>query len=459
MRFFLTAALWISVGCGSSTSTLSHPDDKPIDKRPIDPAVDVPATPADPKAAAEAQARVAFQNPGGMWLPAQLKLPVHAAALEAMGTTFDLEALSSPLGDPLNAVVSLGFCTGSFVSADGLVITNHHCAQGALELNSTKESNLVEHGFLAAKRSDEKTAGPAQRMFVAQGFRDVTSSIMDGLDKIADPTKRYAALEDHYKALIAACEKGRPGIKCEISNNYHGAEYTLTDYLELRDIRLVYAPHRAIGNYGGEIDNWAWPRHTGDWSLFRAYVGKDGNPAEFSPDNVPFSPKHILKIARTPLAEHDFVMVAGYPGSTSRLDTYEETKFDIEVAYPAALDRLKSSYALAEQLQKLGGNTAIKAGVAKQGIQNGLENTQGTIDGLRKGDALTAKKRQAEQLAAYLAKPGHEADAAAIKKLEAIRAEKRKTAIADGIRRRSESGSDLLQLAHTLVRMTEERPR
>jgi V8-like Glu-specific endopeptidase len=420
-----------------------------------------PAPPAklDPKAQAELDARTAFRNPGGMWLPRQLSLETHVDALQAMGTKLDLKALTDPLTEPLAAVVSLGFCTGSFVSPDGLVITNHHCAQGALEVNSTKESNLVENGFLAKTRAEEKSAGPAQHIWIAQGFRDVTHDVLDGLEKIADPTKRYAELEGRHKSLVAACEKDRPGIKCSVSNIYHGAEYTLTEYLELRDLRIVYVPHRAIGNYGGEIDNWAWPRHTGDYSFWRAYVGKDGKPADFSPDNVPYHPKHFLKIARTPLGEHDFVMVAGYPGSTSRLDTYEETKWDIEVGYPSALERFKAFYDLAAELMKSGGNTAIKAGVMKQGLQNGLENTQGTLDGLTKGDALTAKKAAADQLAAFLATPGHDKARAAIAKLAAMRAIKRKTAIAESIRRRAESGAALLDVAHTLVRAAEERPK
>ncbi len=458
MRFRLAVVVVAACSSPQTTTPSPAPAAPPSALRPTVPASAPAASPA-PRPDPNLPAREAFKNPGGMWLPKQLALPVHANALKAMGTQFDSAALSDPLADPLGAVVSLGGCTGSFVSSDGLIITNHHCAQGALEINSTKDANFVENGFLAKTRADEKSAGPTQHIYVAQGFRDVTHDILDNLDKITDPTKRYAELESRYKALVAACEKDRPGIKCEVTNIYHGAEYTLTEYLEIRDIRLVYAPHRAIGNYGGEIDNWAWPRHTGDFSLFRAYVGKDGKPADFAADNVPYHPKHVLKIARTPLTEHDFVMVAGYPGSTSRLDTYAQTKWEVETFLPWRIERTKAAYDLATELQKLGGNTAIKAGVAKQGIQNGLENSQGTLDGLRKGDALTIKKAAADQLDAWLAQPGHEAARAAVKRYEVIAAKRRDTAIADSIRGRAESGAELLQIAHTLVRMAEERPK
>ncbi len=418
---------------------------------------DVTAPP--PRRDATFDARAGFENPGGMWLPRQLALPLHADALRAMGVSMDPARLTDPLADPLGAVVALSGCTGSFVSADGLIITNHHCAQGALQHNATPEANLVETGFLAKTRADEKSAGPTERVFVAQAFRDVTKDVLDGLAAIADPTARYAELEKRYKVLVAACEKDRPGVKCEVTSYYRGAEYQLIESIELRDLRLVYAPHRAIGNYGGEIDNWAWPRHTGDWSFFRAYVGKDGKPADYAADNVPYQPKHWLKIARTPLAEHDFVMVVGYPGGTSRLDTYAETKWDLDFTYPYAIERLTASYELITELMKLGGTTAIKAGVYKQSIQNGLENYQGTLDGLRKGDALAAKQRQADALTAWLAAPGHDDDRAAIARLEAINADNRTTAKADSLRTRAENGAQLLQIAHMLVRNAEERPK
>ena len=450
MRSCLVIAL--AAACSSPSKPTATPAPTPVEPQP---AVVVSAAPDTP----ELVARKAFKNPGGMWLPSQLALPIHVEALRAMGAKLDAKALTDPLADPLNAVVTLGFCTGSFISPDGLMITNHHCAQEALDRNSTKEQNLIENGFLAKVQTDEKSAGPNHQVKIAQGFRDVTKEMRDGLEKVTDPAKRYEELERRYKTLVAACEKDRPGIKCDVTNIYHGATYTLTEYLEIRDVRLVYVPHRAIGNYGGETDNWHWPRHTGDWAMFRAYVGKDGKPADYAPDNVPFKPKHFLKIAKTPLAEHDFVVVAGYPGATSRLDTYNETKFDVDVALPESVALYQGLYDIATALVAKGGNTGIKAGVKKQGLQNGIASIQGTIDGLKKGDALAQKKAIADQVDAWLAKPGNEAARAAVTRLEEIRATKRKTAIADGRRGAAQYGSTLLRAAHTLVRMTEERPK
>ena len=195
---------------------------------------------------------------------------------------------------------------GSFVSAEGLVVTNHHCVQGALQLNSKEGKNYVEDGFLAKTKADEPTAGPAQKVMVAQKYTDVTTQMRDGLDEDQGPIARKLESEKRQKELVAACEKDRPGIRCQVSSFFHGGQYQLIEMLEIRDVRLVYAPARSVGDYGGEIDNWEWPRHTGDWSFFRAYVGKDGKPADYSPDNVPYQPKHWLQVSTAGLKPGDF---------------------------------------------------------------------------------------------------------------------------------------------------------
>ncbi len=411
--------------------------------------------PVDPVVAA----RQAYVDPGGMWMPRQMTLPIHAQAFAAMGVTIPAAALADPLADPLGAVVSLGGCTGSFVSPDGLVITNHHCVQQALQINATPTKNLVEDGFLAKTRAEELPAGPTQHVYVMQAARDVTDEMTKDLAAIADPTARTKEVEKREKALVAACEKGRSGIKCDVERFYRGAEYQLIESLDIKDVRLVYVPHRAIGNYGGEIDNWAWPRHTGDWSFFRAYVGKDGKPAEPSPDNVPYRPAHVLKVATTPLAESDFVMVAGYPGSTERITTYSETKFDVDWTYPQAIEQIQEAYDALEALQQQGGATALKAGVFKQFVQNALENYQGTLAGLTKGDTLAQKQATDEQVRTWAAQPGRADTKAAIDALEASFVDARKTAGVDAIYARAANGSTLLGVANGLVRMAEERPK
>ncbi|MBA3391760.1 MAG: S46 family peptidase [Deltaproteobacteria bacterium] len=403
--------------------------------------------------------RQQYSNAGGMWMPQQMTLPGHTDVFQKMGVRIDAKVLADPLSAPLAAVVSLGGCTGSFVSPDGLVVTNHHCVQGALQFNATPESNLVEAGFLAKTRADEKSAGPAQRVFVAQAFKDVTKEMRDGLDAIKDPNKRKTELETRMKQLVAACEKDRPGIRCNVSGFFRGGQYIQIENLEIRDVRLVYVPARSVGNYGGEIDNWAWPRHTGDWAFYRAYVGKDGKPADFSADNVPFRPKHHIKVTSAGLKPGDFVMVTGYPGSTSRTDTASETRHDVEWFYPYYIAYLKERYALVESHLKDGGETAIKATVMKQGVQNGLEKYQGVLKGLTSGDLLQRKDALDKQVKEWAAKPGNEQHKAAIERLEKLLIEEQRTARADFDRGITFGGSKLLGTALGFTRWAEERAK
>jgi hypothetical protein len=410
---------------------------------------------------ATALARASFANPGGMWMPRQMNHPTHAAALKAMGVAIPAADLANPLAAPLNAVVSLGGCTASFVSADGLVITNHHCVQGALQYNSKPERNLVEDGFLAKTRADELSAGPTQKVFVAQAFTDVTAAITGGLEQIKDPTARKKEVETRTKQQLAACEKDRPGIRCDVKSFYRGAEYQLIEYLEIRDVRLVYVPARAIGNYGGEIDNWAWPRHTGDFAFYRAYVGKDGKPADFSADNVPFRPKHWLKVDVDGQAADDYVMVTGYPGTTTRVTTFSEVDFDVKWSYPNRIKYLQERYDILEKVlaSDAPADTKIKAGVGKQGVQNGLENSQGVLAGLQKGDLLGRKKATDDKVKAWAAQPGNEAYKTAIDKLEQMLADGRTTAERDFAFGIAMSGSAHLRNALLYVRLAEERTK
>jgi len=353
--------------------------------------------PADPTLAT----RKAFENPGGMWMPRQML--EQSKLLQSLGLEIDAAALSDPTKAPLSAVVSLGGCTASFVSPEGLIITNHHCVQGALQLNSTKESNLVENGFLAKTRADEVTAGPGQRVYVAQKMTDVTPEMMEGLDLFPDAGKRNDEIEKREKELIAACEKDRPGTKCKTSSFFKGREWQLIEYLELRDIRLVYVPHRAVGNYGGEIDNWMWPRHTGDYSFYRAYVGKDGKPADFSPDNVPFKPAAHLKIGVEGVDANDLVFVTGYPGRTNRHQSAAEMRHAMEWTHPRYIEKAKQRMEILAALQKAEGETAIKAGVARQGVQNGLEKYSGILDGLKALGLVEAKDADEKAFRAWAA--------------------------------------------------------
>ena len=430
---------------GSSTHDTTHDAKIPMPT----------AAPVDPALAF----RQHYSNPGGMWMPSQMTLPQHVENFKKMGVQLDPEKLADPTSAPLAAVVWLGGCTGSFVSPQGLIVTNHHCAQRALQVNATPSDNIVVNGFFAKTDADEKPAGPAQRVMVVQSYKDVTHDMRDGLDKIADPVARKREVDKRQNKLVADCEKDRPGIRCQVSSFFRGDLYQLITMLEIRDVRLVYVPARSVGDYGGEVDNWNWPRHTGDWSFFRAYVGKDGKPADYSTENVPYHPAHYLKVSSAGLKPADFVMVAGFPGRTERMATASEIHHDVDWYYPYLIAYLQERYDLDQKLASGGGDTAIKAGVDKQFMQNALAKYQSVLDGLKKGDLLEQKDKLDQQITAWAAQPSHEASKAALDKLEAILADERKTAREDFDRRVTFSGSRLLSTAIELTRWADERTR
>lgn len=380
--------------------------------------------------------------------------------LTSLGLQIPASGLAAPTDPPLGAVVSLGGCTASFVSPLGLVVTNHHCVQGALQLNSTPESNLVENGFLAATKEQELSAGPAQRILVTQKITDITEQVRQGLDALADGSARYAAVEARSKQLTAECEKDRPGIRCQVYSFFKGGEYQLIESLEIRDVRLVYVPARSIGNYGGEVDNWAWPRHTGDFSFYRAYVGPDGKPADFSTSNVPFAPPHWLRVATHGVTDHDLVMVAGYPGRTNRQQTASELRHAYEFTYERFIDKARQRMSLLEELQKLPGETAIKAGVSRQGVQNGLEKYEGIRSGLTDGLLIAQKEAEETAFRAWVAQdPARASYGTALDALEAKLLDIRAAERNEETWRDVASGSSLLRSAILIARWSEEQQK
>ncbi|MEO7734015.1 MAG: S46 family peptidase [Kofleriaceae bacterium] len=442
-------------GCGSTPQAPPTTVAAVADPQPAPAAA--PAAPPDPALGF----RQGYANPGGEWLPQQMTLPVHVETFRKMGVPIAAETLSDPLASPLNAVVSLGGCTASFVSPQGLIVTNHHCVQGALQLNTDKKQhkNYVEDGFLAKTIADEVSAGPAQRVFVAQAFKDVTKDVRDGLDKIKDPVARKTEADKRAKALVAACEKDRAGVKCSVRPYFGAGMYIQTENLEIRDVRLVYVPARAVGNYGGEVDNWNWPRHTGDWSFYRAYVGKDGKPADFAADNVPYQPKAYLHVTTDGVAAGDFVMVTGYPGTTQRTQTAADIHHDVEWALPYQIASFKERYAIADAHVGDDGETGTKATVMKQQLQNVMSKQQGVLAGLTQGNLLAQKDALDKQIQDWAVQPGHESTKQALDRLAQLEADERRTARVDFDRRFVMTASRLFGAALTLTHWADERAK
>ncbi|MDR1553925.1 MAG: S46 family peptidase [Prevotellaceae bacterium] len=256
----------------------------------------------------------------GMWLLPLLK-KVGFPEMQKLGVRLTSEQIysinSSSLKDAI--VIFGGGCTGELVSAEGLILTNHHCGYSSIQQHSSVEHDYLKDGFWAMSRSDEIPT-PGLRVSFLESFEDVTDSINSVAAGIDNETERQAAIRKKITEMTAKYA-GLNGIRATVSSFYAGNAYYLIVYKTYSDVRMVGAPPSSIGKFGGDTDNWMWPRHTGDFSMFRVYADKDGNPAEYSPDNLPYKPKQHLKVSIKGVQKNDFTMIMGYPGRTQRYMT------------------------------------------------------------------------------------------------------------------------------------------
>ncbi|MDF4025614.1 S46 family peptidase [Luteibacter sp. PPL201] len=393
----------------------------------------------------------------GMWQPAQL--PKIAGALKQHGLKLDPATLTDLTAYPMGAIVSLGGCTASFVSPDGLVVTNHHCGYGALQYNSTKEKNLIEQGFLAKTIADELPGSPDMRVFVTEEIRDVTKDIDAKLTPDMSGKQRYDAIELAKKELV----KGREtdGYRCDVYTFHGGYSYQLIKQLEIKDVRLVYAPPESIGKFGGDVDNWMWPRHTGDFSYLRAYVSKDGKSAPYSKDNVPYHPKHVIKINPQGLENGDYVMVVGYPGRTNRYRLAQEVQSAIDWTYPTQIAIYQQQLDTIAANGKRDPDVTVKYASYVAGLNNYLKNFGGQLEGLRRADAVAVKQKQEADLDAWLAHQGGATNEALRQDIAAL---KGKLKAAEATRDRDLdlsliSRTQLFSSAMRLARLAQERTK
>jgi len=393
----------------------------------------------------------------GMWMPQQI--PLVAADLQKLGLRIDPNRFTDLTGDPMGAVISLGGCSASFVSPDGLVVTNHHCGFGALQFNSTPQRDLITNGFLARTRDEEVPSGPGSRVFVTTKIEDLTPLVTGKLSPKLTDLERNKTIDRTTKQLVEECEKPG-GVRCRVASFFEGAQYIRTTQMEIRDVRLVYAPPLGIGDFGGETDNWMWPRHTGDWSYLRAYVGKDGKPADYSKDNVPFHPVHWLKVASEGVKPGDLVIVAGYPGRTFRYRTAAEVKSMQEYSYPTTI---RYATDLNNILREMGKNDkAIEIANASRvkGNDNTLKNYTGSLAGFNTFGIVAARQKREADLAAYIAAhPDAKKYADALAQINAIDARSEATRQRDTVLSWILRSSPMLAQAAVLERLSVERPK
>ncbi|MGL5838264.1 MAG: S46 family peptidase [Sphingorhabdus sp.] len=393
----------------------------------------------------------------GMWMPSQME--EIAVQMKKAGAQLPPEQLADLSKAPMNAIVSLGGCSASFMSPEGLVVSNHHCVYGSIQYNSKPDRDLLTNGFLAKTKADELPAAPGSRIFVIEDLRNVTADMLKGLRPNMTGRTRFDVLDVNRKRLIADCEK-LANRRCDVRAYFNGERYFLQQQLEIKDVRLAYAPAGGIGNFGGETDNWQWPRHTGDFGFYRAYVAPDGSSAPYAKENVPYKPKSWLKLAKDSLKEGDFVMLAGFPGNTDRWRTVAETKTTFNQAYPLTQKMLSDYSDLVNRLTAGDQSTQIKYANSVKGADNTKKNLLGKMAG---ADAISLIQKKEADDAAFRTWVNGEAKRVkqygpALATLDALIAEAGKREVAD-IKTGQMGRVQMLSAASTLYRWAKERAK
>ncbi len=327
---------------------------------------------------------------------------IHKLDLKARGFAIEPAELYNPSGISLiDGIIDLDGCTASFVSSDGLILTNYHCAFGAIQSLTTTETDYLRDGFYAAERNAEL---PAKRYTVRliESYRDVSGEVLSVLSRKMTHAERSKAIEEKMKRLVVAVEKERPGKRAEVAEMFRGKTYVLFIYDYIKDVRLVYAPPRSIGEFGGEADNWMWPRHTGDFAFLRAYVAPDGSNADYSPQNVPFRPKKHLAVASEGVRAGDFTFALGYPGSTHRHKSSHYLAFEEEVRLPFITGLYRWIIAVKEKMSESDRATTIKLSSSLKGLWNTLTRSLGQLKGLKNLRLADRRRRDEEALQRFI---------------------------------------------------------
>jgi hypothetical protein len=345
----------------------------------------------------------------GMWLP--LLLNRNYAEMQELGLQLTPEQLYSINNSSLkDAIVSFGgFCTGEIISKNGLILTNHHCGYDAIQTHSSVENDYLTDGFWARSYSEEK---PNEGLFVRFLVRmeDVSEKVLAELNDDMSESDRAAKIREVSKTLSDKASEGEEGYSANVRSFYHGNEFYLFVYETYNDVRLVGAPPSSVGKFGGDTDNWIWPRHTGDFSMFRVYTGPDGKPAAYAEENIPMTPKHHLPISLDGVKEGDFTMIFGYPGSTDRYLSSYGVEQAIEKYNPTVVKIRDVKLDIMKSYMQADNKTRIQYASKQSRVSNYWKYYIGQTEQLKNNKVYDKKKAIEDQFAAWVnAKPKRKA--------------------------------------------------
>jgi hypothetical protein len=360
----------------------------------------------------------------------------------------------------VDGICRVNGCTGSFVSPEGLIITNHHCAFDAIQKGSSQERDLLRDGFIATKRSDEIPA-PNYTVRITEAYTDVSESVLEVVQPTMSFIDRTKAIERRRKELELAAEKEHPGLRAEVAEMFIGKTYVLFLYTYLKDVRLVFAPPVAIGAFGGELDNWEWPRHTGDFSFMRAYTAPDGQPATFAPENIPYKPKRVVRINPQGVEENDTVFLLGYPGRTVRNRTASFIQYEQNARLPTIVELYAWQIAEMEAAGAADRSVAIRHATRTKSLANVEKRSRGQLIGMRRA-GIEAKRleRESKLLQALAKNPADQERAAStLAEISAVYAEMTERAPLEMALRELRIAPRLLAIAFTLYDAASEREK
>ena len=332
----------------------------------------------------------------GMWIPTLLK-KFNIEEMQKMGFKLSAEDIYDVNHASMkDAVVLFGTgCTGELISGDGLLITNHHCGIGQIQKHSTLEHDYLSNGFWAKNRSEE-LANPGLTVQFLVKMEEITQKVMNGVKEGMNDENLKSIIASNLEAVKKAYVE-KTNYQVDVKPLFYGNQYFVYVYEVFKDIRLVGAPPVSVGKFGGDTDNWIWPRHTGDFSLFRIYAGKDNKPASYSPDNVPYHPKKFFSINMKGINKNDFTMVFGFPGTTQEYLPSQAVQLLIEKSNPNKVDVRTIRLSILEKQMERDPKVKIQYASKYAGISNSWKKWQGETKGLIRLHAVE-KKQQDEQI-------------------------------------------------------------
>ena len=336
----------------------------------------------------------------GMWLPSLISQRIDD--MQQKGFRLSAEDIYSINQASLkDAVVLFGRgCTGELVSPEGLLLTNHHCGYGQIQKHSSVEHDYLRDGFWAMSREEELPNKGLTVSFLER-MEDVTDLVLKGYEQGMSETQRVELVKRNSDAIIAEAVKDGKGLRAIVESLYYGNQYFLFVYKEFSDIRLVGAPPSSIGKFGGDTDNWMWPRHTGDFSIFRIYADKDNEPAPYSEDNVPYQPKKYFNISAKGVQEGDFTFIYGFPGRTQEYIHSEAVRYIEEIGDPHKIALRTLRLNIMNEHQSQSQKVRIQYSSKNANVSNAWKKWQGEVKGIRKMNTVQTKKDYEEKFSKW----------------------------------------------------------